>query len=195
MRTTLRHIIKLLNKIVIIPIIFLVALRIYNKRNHSDSHKVAVILKPYSKEEVKDFIIPDGIGGILEIEHLILLNQGFLLVKTYPMSGNLFGADEIDQWSQIVAGKSFKFDNPLRQIQISRQALKALAPNIPIFCRIIFTSNSIFPKGKPQEVSTLDTLTEDLQAINSTIPMDVKVQRSWDRVMRIARKNGKSVKE
>ena len=94
-----------------------------------------------------------------------------------------------------MAGKSFKFDNPLRQIQISRQALKALAPNIPIFCRIIFTSNSIFPKGKPQEVSTLDTLTEDLQAINSTIPMDVKVQRSWDRVMRIARKNGKSVKE
>jgi len=180
---------------VTIAVVILVAWLIGNKRKQSDSYKMSLILQPYIQEEVKDFIIPDGIGGILEVEHLILVKQGFLLVKTYPMSGNLFGADEIDQWSQIVAGKSFKFANPLHHIEISRQALKVLAPKIPIFCRIVFTSDSVFPKGKPEEVSTLDTLAEDLKVITATTQMDDKVQRSWERVMRIARKDGKSVNE
>ena len=176
-------------------LLLVVLFSIYNKRKQSDSYKMAVILKSYSKDEIKDFIIPDGIGGLLEIEHLILLDQGLLLIKTYPMSGNLFGADEIDQWSQIVAGKSFKFANPLRHIRTSRQALKALAPNIPIFCRIVFTADSVFPKGKPEEVSVLNTLADDLKVIKEAPLIAEKSKHSWDRIMRIARKNGQGIRE
>lgn len=179
-----------------ITIVFLVLILIaYNKRKQSDSYKMSAILKPYIKEEVKRFIIPDGIGGILEIEHLILLDSGFLLLKTYPMSGNLFGGDDINQWSQIVAGKSFKFDNPLRHIRTSRQALKVLAPNTPIFCRIVFVDGAIFPKGKPEEVSVLDSLADDLKVIKDEAVIADKAQHSWDRLMRIARKDGKAVEE
>ncbi len=181
---------------VTIAIVFLVVILIvYNKRKQSDSYKMSIILKPYVKEDVKHFIIPDGIGGILEIEHLILIEQGFLLVKTYPMSGNLFGGDDIDQWSQIVTGKSFKFENPLRHIRTSRQALKALAPNIPIFCRIVFVDGAIFPKGKPEEVSVLGSLENDLKTIKAESVIVDKAQHSWDRLMRIARKDGQAVKE
>lgn len=181
--------------LIIAIVVLVIILFIYNKRKQSDNHKISTILKPYTREEVKNFIIPDGIGGILEIEHLILLDSGFLLLKTYPMSGNLFGGDDIDKWSQIVAGKSFKFDNPLRHIRTSRQALKALAPKIPIFCRIVFVDGAIFPKGKPQDVSTSISLADDLKSINDEVAITDKAQHSWDRVMRIARKDGKSVKE
>lgn len=166
---------------------------IINKRKKSAPYQMASILKPYIQDEVKDIIIPDGIGGLLEIEHLILLEQGLLLIETYPMSGNLFGAETIDQWTQLVGGRSYKFANPLRHIRTSRQALMVLAPNIPIFCRVVFNADSVFPKGKPDEVSVLSTLADDMLNIqSSTVKMDPALQ-VWQRIMRIARKDGQAV--
>lgn len=166
---------------------------ILNKRKESASQQMANILKPYVQNEVKGIIIPDGIGGLLEIEHLILLDQGLLLIETYPMSGNMFGAETIDKWTQIVDGRSYKFANPLRHIRTSRQALMVLAPNTPIFCRVVFNADSVFPKGKPDEISVLSSLSDDMVSIkSSTIKMDPSSQ-VWHRIMRIARKDGQAV--
>lgn len=164
-----------------------------SKRKESASQQMAAILKPYIQDEVKDIIIPDGIGGLLEIEHLILLEQGLLLIETYPMSGNLFGADTIDLWTQLIDGRSYKFANPLRHIRTSRQALMILAPNTPIFCRVVFNADSVFPKGKPEEVSVLSSLSDDMLSIqSSTAKMDPS-SLVWQRIMRIARKDGQAV--
>ena len=173
--------------------LLLIVLAIRYKRTQKASHQLATILKPYARDEIKDFIIPDGVGGLLEIEHLVLLDQGILLIQTYPISGNLFGADFIDEWTQIIDGKSFKFPNPLRYIRTSSYALKVLAPAVPIFCRVVFTANSVFPKGKPDDVSVLSSLDDDLKAINNSPAIFEKVQHDWDRVLRIARKDGQAV--
>ncbi|MDB2705703.1 NERD domain-containing protein [Pseudomonadota bacterium] len=151
------------------------------------------ILQPYIKNEIKHIIIPDGIGGLLEIEHLILLDQGLFLIETYPMAGNLYGAETIDLWTQIVDGRSYKFDNPLRRLRISRQAIKSLAPDIPVFCRVIFNSDSIFPKGKPSEVSVLESLAEDMLLVKNEKRITNQAQQTWDTIMRIARKDGQAV--
>jgi len=151
------------------------------------------ILRPYVKDEIKQVIIPDGIGGLLEIEHLILLEQGILLIETYPMAGNLFGAEMIDQWTQIIDGRSYKFANPLRHIRTSRQAIKVLAPEIPVFCRVIFNSDSYFPKGKPDEVSILESLSDDLLFINEEKIISKQATQAWERIMRIARKDGQAI--
>jgi len=154
---------------------------------------MALILKPYIQNEEKDIIIPDGIGGLLEIENLILTDRGLLLIETYPMSGNLFGSETIEQWTQIIDGRSYKFANPLRHIRTSRQALMVLAPNIPIFCRIVFNADSIFPKGKPEEVSVLSSLAEDLLCIDSSPLLTEQSKQAWEVIMRIARKDGQAV--
>lgn len=168
---------------------------LYKKWSSTPEHQMHVILKPYLREEINNIIIPDGIGGLLEIEHLVLTDQGLLLIETYPMSGNLFGAETIDQWSQIIDGRSYKFANPLRHIRTSRQAIKALSPNTPVFCRIIFNANSVFPKGKPDEVSVINSLAEDMEFLKSEPAMTNASRQAWDKIMRIARKNGQSVAE
>jgi len=179
----------------VLTAIFLLVLAIvvYRKWNSTPEHQMHLILKPYIREEIKEIIIPDGIGGLLEIEHLILMDQGLLLIQTYPMSGNLFGADTIDQWSQIVDGRSYKFANPLRHIRTSRQAIMALSPKVPVFCRIIFNANSVFPKGKPDEVSVINSLAEDMQDLKNKPALTVASQQAWEQIMRIARKNGQAV--
>jgi len=173
--------------------LLIIALLIYKNKHRSSALKMHKILEPYIRDEIKEIIVPDGIGGLLEIEHLILTDQGLLLVETYPMSGNLFGADTIDQWTQIIDGRSYKFANPLRHIRTSRQAIKAITPNIPIFCRVVFNANSEFPKGKPEEVSVLTSLANDMVVMSKDASVTLASQKAWDKIMRIARKNGQAV--
>lgn len=178
---------------VVVALLFLLILVIRRKRRYSATKHLASILQPYAREELKDFIIPDGIGGLIEIEHLVKLDQGLLLIETYPISGNLFGAEKIDLWTQIIDGRSYKFSNPLRHIRTSRQAIKALLPNIPIFCRVVFTADSLFPKGKPEEVSVLKTLADDLASVHNAPAIVNRTDIAWERLLRIARIDGQAV--
>jgi len=182
-------------ELVLVLFIFLSALLGFwwKKRQLSSAVQMERILHSLKRDEVKEIIIPDGIGGLLEIEHLILLEQGLLILETYPISGNLFGAEQIDNWTQIINGRSFKFTNPLHRIRTARQALKLLAPNVPIFCRVVFNADSHFPKGKPEEASTLATLAEDMKMVMESPLIVDKADNAWQRCMRIARKNGQSL--
>lgn len=150
-------------------------------------------LKPLRLDEVRSVVIPDGIGGLLELDRLVLTEYGLLIIESYPISGHLFGSEKIDQWTQIVDGRSFKFANPLRHIHNARYALQILAPKLPVHCRVVFTADSDFPKGRPEDVSTLATLEQDLQPIQKTQKIPDSSKLGWQRVLRIARKNGQAV--
>ncbi|PHS68998.1 MAG: nuclease-like protein [Methylophaga sp.] len=186
-----------INLIVAVCIIcILLASLFYLRKKHKQSaaYQINMILAP--EDEMQNFIIPDGIGGLLEVEHLILMEQGLLIIETFPISGNLFGAEKIDQWTQVIDKRSFKFINPLQHIHDTRQALKVLTPKIPIFCRVIFSADSHFPKGKPEEVSTLSSLAEDMQNMRA-LPkiIDSMRQEAWHQIIRIGRKDGQAILE
>lgn len=151
------------------------------------------MLRPIKQDEVRKVVLPDGIGGLVEIDWLILTDRGLLIIETYPISGHLFGAEQIDQWTQLIEGRSFKFANPLRHMQNARYALQTLAPKVPIFSRVVFTADSDFPKGIPADVSTLMTLERDLQSLMEAPKMSEMGVKAWKRVLRIARKNGQPV--
>ena len=162
------------------------------QRNAKTSHlrEIDRALLPLRQNEVRAVVIPDGIGGLLEIDRLVLTEHGLLIVESYPISGHLFGSEQIDQWTQIIEGRSFKFANPLRHIHNAKYALQMLAPKLPVHCRIVFTADSDFPKGKPEEVSTLASLEQDLKPILQTPKIPASSKLGWQRVLRIARKNG-----
>lgn len=167
-----------------------------NNKKHYASKKIDSALKGYSQAELHDVVFPDGVGGLVEIERLVLVKQGILVIETYPISGNLFGADKIEQWTQMLNGKSFKFINPLYRIQMLRQAIKAIAPSTPIFYRVIFTANdSSFPKGKPDDVSILLSLENDLEVLKQAPMMTEKQRSNWQRILRIARKDGQAIQK
>ncbi len=159
------------------------------RRVHSALRIIDEILKPYRRDEVDHLIIPDGMGGLMEIERLVLTEQGLLIIETYPISGHLFGADHIEQWTQIINGKSYKFTNPLRHCHNIRESLQALVPKIPVFCRVVFTADSNFPKGKPAEASVLATLADDLAEVFDDAKAPQRLDDAWQRITRIGRKD------
>jgi hypothetical protein len=178
----------------VIAVAVILILLAIGKRRRSSDYKISKILTPMTKSKVDNIIIPDGIGGLLEIEQLRLLEQGILIVETYPISGHLFGAEEIDQWTQLIKGRSYKFANPLRHIRTSRQAVMSLAPGIPVFYSVIFSADASFPKGKPEGMSVLDSLADDLKSIRLHPKQIEQTQLAWDKLLRIARKNGHAAK-
>lgn len=179
--------------VIVVIVILLGLLLLIAKHRRSSQYRIEKVLKPLTRAEVKNIIIPDGIGGMLEVEHLILMDQGLLLIESYPMSGHLFGAEKIDHWTQIQKGRSYSFANPLRHIRTSRQALMSLAPNIPIQYRIIFSAQAHFPKGKPEQVSVLDSLLTDMKSVQSGPLITEPAQQAWDRILRISRKTDKGI--
>jgi len=190
----LPHNIQIYAGIAVLLLLLIIITLLFRKRKQQANNKIDIALKPYSQASLQDIIFPDGVGGIIDIERLVLLNKGILVIETYPISGNLFGADKIEKWTQMINGKSFKFTNPLYRIQMLRQAIQVIAPSTPIFYRIIFTAkDSSFPKGKPDDVSTLLTLESDLEMFKQIPDMTEKQRSNWDRILRIARKDGQAI--
>ncbi len=170
-------------------------LRLKSRRRSAD-YQIQKIIKPYRLSEAKQLVIPDGMGGLLEIEHLIFLKQGLLILHHFSLSGHLYGADKIDLWTQLVNGRSYKFANPLLHLQHVQQSLSLLAPKIPIYTYLVFTGECNFPKGKPDNVSLLSTLEADLgQIFNQAAFPEAPLKKSWQSVLNVARHNGKSASE
>ncbi len=178
---------------VIMLLVVLIYLVIHRRKKSLKARLLEKALQPLRADEVRSIVIPDGIGGVLEVERLILMEQGLLVLETYPLAGHLFGADHIDQWTQIIDGRSYKFPNPLRHVHNSMHALQMLAPKVPIFCRVVFTGEGDFPKGKPAEVSVIATLEHDLQAVIDAPKMATASNKAWQSILRIARKDGHEV--
>ena len=175
-----------------VTLILALILVIRSRRNKHTVKQLDKIIRPYKLEEITSIIIPDGIGGLIEIDRLVLTERGILLIGTYQITGHLFGAQQIDQWTQIVEGRSYKFANPMHHIENAKYALQQLAPKVPIFCRVVFTGESDFPKGRPDNVSTLQTLEQDLKTILDAPKLSAMSDHAWQRILRIARKNGQA---
>lgn len=149
--------------------------------------QLRLLLDDSIQDESKNIIIPDGVGGLLEVEHIMLLKQGVLLIETYEMDGHLFAAENIDQWTQLLNGRSFKFENPLNHIYHTKQALAVLMPKVPIFCRIVFNGKASFPKGKPDEVLVFSSVSDDIAPILAEPAMNPARKAAWESCKRIAR--------
>lgn len=109
-------------------------------------------------ESLRHISVMDGADVPLYIEHLILRPDGLLLLIIKPFRGNIFAAEKIENWTQVVRHHSFKFANPLHELETTLQALRAMLPKINVRGLVIFTQGACFPKGKPQAVCDFEEL-------------------------------------
>ncbi|AFJ03788.1 nuclease-like protein [Methylophaga frappieri] len=153
------------------------------RRDFSPEQQIQRILKPYLVAQSRKVLVPDGIGGLMEIDHLILLRQGFLILQSLPLNGHLFGSDQTAQWTQLTEGRSYPFTNPLHYLQNMQQSLTVLVPQIPVYTHIVFTGRCNFPKDKPARASLINTLEADLSSVFSAKPLpEAVLNEAWETV-------------
>ncbi len=164
-----------LSTLLLIAVLVMLAWRRYTKR-----HQVVRLLRDLGGLYVRDLIIPDGVGGTIQTDFLVLLRGGVLVLDVKNYRGALFGAQNAPLWSQMVKARSFKFTNPLPENFLRVQSLKLLLPNVPVIGRVVFTREGCFPRDMPVGVSMLDTLAEDLGSFAG--PASLLYLETWKRL-------------
>ncbi|HYQ90535.1 MAG TPA: nuclease-related domain-containing protein [Candidatus Competibacteraceae bacterium] len=148
---------------------------------------VARVLNRLGEAALHDIILPDGRGGLTQIDHLVLTQAGLLVVETKNYTGQVLGQPQDSKWTQRLGKRTFTFQNPLRQNYLHLQALKTLVPTVPLQGRVAFTDAARFPKGIPEGVSALSTLKTDLKTWLKGTTEASALQDAWTRIKAVAR--------
>lgn len=153
---------------------------------------IAKCLRRIAREHLRDVAVPDGLGGVVQIDRLLLASDRLLVLDIKNFEGVIFGGAGLETWTQIVGSKSYRFANPVSQNLIRVQAVRALAPGVPVTGCVVFTESARFPKGLPQGVFTLETLPKALNpeaegatANHAGAPATGGLQAAWHRIREI----------
>ena len=147
--------------------ILLVAIWAFVRWRRSQNTELQRLLRTVSQEALINFFIPDGAGGEIHIDHLLLTQHGLMLLETKDIQGDVFAGDRMDTWSANHQGTRFTFNNPIPMLQARSAAVSSLVPGVPLESRVVFINQATFPKGHPATVSTVATLIEEYSSVDA----------------------------
>lgn len=179
--------------VVILGAAGLAAWFLMNRHPRSLTQKMGDKIKHAQFTYITDIELPDGIGGILDIEQLVLTQRGLVVIDRLEAEGRVFGATNIDLWTQILNGRSVKFENPLYQLSVIKQVVKNIIPGVPVHGLIVLGESASFEKGTPEGVVTLADLPMMLASLPHERISEALCEQAWQRLLRIARKDGKAI--
>ena len=117
------------------------------------------------------------------------MKGNIVAVDIHHLEGYIFGGDQIEQWAQVINGKSNKFKNPLYRVRLVQQQIKQLVKDADIEARVIFGADSSFPKGVPDGVLRFETLREDLNMLDKNDYLAESMSKTWEEIMKIAKQH------
>jgi len=138
-------------------------------------------LKRIGCEQIRNLICPDGLDGYYTIDRLALVQDAILVIAYKPYGGNIYCAERITEWTQVIGKKSFKFENPLFELENQLTALKLLAAGMPVHGFLFFNHSTAFPKGHPDAVLNPDNIPDRFLRANCE-PVNPQVQAAWEQL-------------
>jgi nuclease-like protein len=106
----------------------------------------------------RDVLVPDGQGGSLHIDFLLLTTRGCVVIDMRDIAGNIFGGDQMTEWTVMHRAERYTFPNPQAGLYDRIAAIRALAIDLPVEGRVVFSARGRFPKGLPRYALMLDSV-------------------------------------
>ncbi len=172
--------------VITMAVILLLAILVVGKpiRNLFDRFRLTRAIKRLGTASMSNVVLSDGMDGHVFIEHLVLTPSHVLVVSVRRYSGAIFAAENMDMWAQVTDGGSYKFPNPLHEIEIATAAVKSLLPDVAVNGIILFGRDSTFPKGKPDGVMHISEIAK-LPAPGRETVISEPVKKAWDRLLEL----------
>lgn len=167
-----------------VAVILLLVILVLSKslRNLFDRFRVSRAIRRLGTASMSNVVISDGMDGHVFIEHLVLTPNKVLVVSVRRYSGAIFAAQNMDMWAQVTDGGSYKFPNPLHEIETAMGAVKSHLPDAAVGGIILFGRESTFPKGKPDGVMHISEVAKIPVPARDT-PVAEPVRKAWDRLL------------
>ena len=109
-------------------------------------------------DHLVDMLVPDGMGGGFHVDFLLLTTRGILVVDLRDVQGNIFGGDQMAEWTVMDGPRRFTFTNPQSALYDRIAAVRGVAGEVPVEGRIVFPRRGRFPKGLPKWTLMVDSL-------------------------------------
>lgn len=117
--------------------------------------------------------------GTTQIDHILITQNGIIVIETKHYSGWLFANEKQKQWTQVIYKVKSKFQNPIFQNNMHIQAVQQLLDFVPkeqIQGLVVFTGDAEFKTDIPQGVIKLNQLTSYADSIRFGSLTDNRVQ-------------------
>lgn len=124
------------------------------------------LIERIAYDVLRNVLVPNGNGGQLHVNYLLLTERGLLVVDLFDVPGAIFGGDQMLQWTSIGRKRRFTFSNPQHLLYDRMAAVKLLASEVPVDGRLVFTTRGDFPKGKPKYVVRIDQLASQFPVVD-----------------------------
>jgi hypothetical protein len=130
-------------------------------------------------EQIRDLACPDGLEGHYNIDRLALTRDAILVIAYKPYVGNIYCAERIAEWTQVIGQKSFKFENPLFELDNQITALNLAFGGGPLKGYLFFSHSAVFPKGHPESVLQPNSIPPHFMR-DQNKPVKEEVRAAWD---------------
>jgi hypothetical protein len=132
-------------------------------------------------DHLVDILVPDGMGGGYHVDFLLLTARGILVVDLRDIAGKIFAGDQMAEWTVFDGPRRLTFANPLSALYDRIAAVKAVAGEVPVEGRIVFTRRGIFPKGLPKFTLMVDSLKAEFPSVGYD-SLSGTVSEGWSRL-------------
>jgi hypothetical protein len=139
---------------------------------------------------LKNVLLPAGPGELVHLNYLLLTQRGLLVVDLFDMPGMIFAGEKMENWSVFGPKRHYTLPNPLPMLYDRIAAVRALAGDVRVDGRIVFSMRGEFPKGRPATVMRLDDL-QDVFPVVEKSPGGVAAAFApvWERIKSTAQPN------
>lgn len=151
-------------------LVLLIGIVVVVKRRGSMQQRIQRALKRISHDRLQDIYLPDGMGGHIHLDVLLLTNRGFLVLDIKDVPGTLFGADKMAEWVVMTGRSRHAFRNPLPGLHDRLAVVRSLARDVRAEGYLVFTESGKFTKGKPPETLMLQELVETIGPAGEDYP-------------------------
>ncbi|MEM1261590.1 MAG: nuclease-related domain-containing protein [Pseudomonadota bacterium] len=115
-------------------------------------------------------VLPKADDGVIQIDLILLVADGVLVVDTKDVNGVVFGSDRMQEWTVLDGQRRFTFTNPQSALFDRVAAVRQVLRGVPVDGRLIFASGARFEKGKPASVASINELLDRYPAANRQSP-------------------------
>lgn len=148
------------------------------------NYRAKSFLDRLASKQISKLKCPDGLGHYFIIDRVLLRPDGITLLVFNKFPGKIFCAEHIDQWTQMLGQRSYRFKNPLFDLDYKIKAVKAYIPDVEVDGFLFFSDQSEFPKGHPDRVIFKGNIPDMLK--RSKAKVEVPVLAAWERLRKIS---------
>ena len=121
-------------------------------RSWRERRKIRRAVKGIGARVLRDVNLPDGLGGVINIDFLVLAADAIRVISVKRYDGMIFGSANTDEWTQTVNSRSYRFPNPDVYLAQQLSAVRSIVGKLPVEGLHLFSDSATFPWDKPDNV-------------------------------------------